>query len=205
MLLPIPLVRCQHRQPTTACGEGGDAESPSDVPKRDNAKRREQRRREQVRALRAKAREQHVVYAERIVHVKRPFWAALITSAWLIVGGIMVGGTVIPHVEDEPTFEDEPVTAPAAPPRPPKVPGRVAAPSADNPIRRLAWAPYPGASSYVIRLYQGDSLLYETRSRGATIEIPLAAGEYRWVVYPVVRGYMKSRAVVNSSLSFLDN
>jgi hypothetical protein len=133
----------------------------------------------------------------------------VLTVTWLIILGILIGGGVIPHVEDTPRIiEEEPETAPAAPPRPPPLPP-TAIDTIDPPEepQTLSWAPYPRATSYRVEFRDElGGIVYQTIATGSTLQIPhWPVGTHRWLVWPIVDGYRRSQAIVNSLLNPLDS
>jgi hypothetical protein len=84
---------------------------------------------------------------------------------------------------------------------------------AQTPVpRRFAWAPVAGADAYRVELFRDDDLVFVATSRSAEITVParwtlagkahkLAAGEYRWYVWPIVAGRRAQSAVVQATLT----
>jgi hypothetical protein len=78
--------------------------------------------------------------------------------------------------------------------------------------RRFAWAPTKGASAYHVELFRRDLRVFAGDTSEPQIEIParwtlngrrheLRAGEYRWLVWPVVSGLRASSATVQATLT----
>lgn len=78
--------------------------------------------------------------------------------------------------------------------------------------RRFAWAPVPGADSYLVELYLREARVLTATSRRPEITVPanwrydgrrrsLVAGEYRWYVWAVDSGKRASTAVVQATLT----
>jgi hypothetical protein len=120
------------------------------------------------------------------------------------------------------TIESRPSTQPAraSSPRPPVAPERSRrqrTPSAPRNVpapapRRFAWAPVSGATSYRVQLFHDDDLIYSAQVPGPHLELAprwrfrgsvhrLAAGTYRWYVWPVRSGRRDSQATVQAELS----
>jgi hypothetical protein len=77
--------------------------------------------------------------------------------------------------------------------------------------RRFAWAPAPGASGYHVEFFRGSVRAFSADTTGPELTVParwkdagktrrLAAGEYRWYVWPVVSGTRASSAIVRATL-----
>jgi len=96
-----------------------------------------------------------------------------------------------------------------------KKPGRPKSrPSRADPevgLRRFAWAPVPGASSYHVEFFRGDSLVYSSDTVFPHLTLPsnwtldgrrhkLSAGVYRWNVWPVVSRVRRAEATVQAEL-----
>jgi hypothetical protein len=85
--------------------------------------------------------------------------------------------------------------------------------AARKPIaRRFAWAPTQGASAYHVELFRSNVRVFAADTSEPQIEIPtrwtlngrrheLRAGEYRWLVWPVVSGLRASSATVQATLT----
>jgi hypothetical protein len=74
---------------------------------------------------------------------------------------------------------------------------------------RLAWAPVAGASAYEVALYRSKRRVFERRTGKPELVIAtgpaggshvVAAGRYRWYVWPVRHGSRDTVAVVRSQL-----
>lgn len=60
-------------------------------------------------------------------HRAYPFWARVTAALWLVVLGILVGGTAIPHAQDRPRVvptDEDPTFCPAPQPPTAEQPGR---------------------------------------------------------------------------------
>jgi hypothetical protein len=90
---------------------------------------------------------------------------------------------------------------------------RPTGPAARQPAaRRFAWAPTPGASAYHVELFRRDVRVFAADTKKPQIIVParwalngqrheLSAGEYRWLVWPVVSGVRASSATVQATLT----
>jgi hypothetical protein len=76
---------------------------------------------------------------------------------------------------------------------------------------KLAWAPAAGATAYDIDLLRGSKRVFHVRTHQASIVIAvrtgpngpagsLPAGQYEWIVWPVVNGKRAPQAIVRSPL-----
>jgi hypothetical protein len=79
-------------------------------------------------------------------------------------------------------------------------------------VRRFAWAPTQGASAYHIELFRHDARIFAADTKQPQLAVParwhmngrqqkLSAGEYRWLVWPVVSGRRASSATVQATLT----
>jgi len=87
-------------------------------------------------------------------------------------------------------------------------PAQRPAPAAAVTAPELVWAPAPSAVAYRVELYRGGRVVYAAVRRGTRLRLPsrLAAGTYRWVVWPLTgaegRWQRGSKALVDASVSF---
>jgi hypothetical protein len=76
---------------------------------------------------------------------------------------------------------------------------------------KLAWAPAAGATAYDIDLLRGSKRVFHVRTPEASIVIAvrtgpngpagsLPAGQYEWIVWPIVNGKRAAQAIVRSPL-----
>ena len=79
-------------------------------------------------------------------------------------------------------------------------------------VRRFAWAPTQGASAYHVELFRHDARIFAADTKQPQLAIParwqmngrqqkLSAGEYRWLVWPVVSGRRTPSATVQTTLT----
>jgi len=79
-------------------------------------------------------------------------------------------------------------------------------------VRRFAWAPTKGASAYHVELFRHEARIFAADTRQPQLAVParwqmngrqqkLSAGEYRWLVWPVVSGRRASSATVQATLT----
>ena len=79
-------------------------------------------------------------------------------------------------------------------------------------VRRFAWAPTQGASAYHVELFRHDARIFAADTKQPQLAVParwqmngrqqkLSAGEYRWLVWPVVSGRRASSATVQATLT----
>jgi hypothetical protein len=77
--------------------------------------------------------------------------------------------------------------------------------------RRFVWAPVPGVTAYEVAIYRDDVPIYRSRTKTASIVIPLRSrnggsgqllepGTYQWYVWPVRNGQPDRVALVRSTL-----
>ncbi len=80
--------------------------------------------------------------------------------------------------------------------------------------RRFAWAPIQGASAYHVELFRRNVRIFAAETKQPQFGVPaqwqmngsqhtLSAGEYRWLVWPVVSGRRASSATVQATLTIL--
>lgn len=160
----------------------------SSVPKRPRAKPKPEQLLRELRAERRRIPE--TVYVR--TYVRRPLWQRSITVAWLLIGGIFIGGGVIPHVEDKPYLHGEAIAKRAV-----TLPKTTLADKVRQPLY-YTWAPAEDVTEgYRIAFYQDDRLVRTATVTEPRYEIALPAGSYRWVVWIVGR----SKAIVNSEVT----
>ncbi len=85
-------------------------------------------------------------------------------------------------------------------------------PSATTTRQKLAWAPAAGATAYDMELLRNTKAVFHTRTAQPSVVIvvrkgaegpvgSLRAGEYEWVVWPVLHGHRAAQAIVRSRLT----
>jgi hypothetical protein len=74
------------------------------------------------------------------------------------------------------------------------------APAQPAPGRELAWARVPDAHGYRIRVLDGSRVVVDTVTSEPRIRLDLAAGTYRWWVWPLAPDKSRSPAIVQASL-----
>ncbi len=111
-------------------------------------------------------------------------------------------------VDPDVSAADTTGSKPQEPPKP-RPPG----PAARQPAaRRFAWAPTQGASAYHVELFRRDVRVFAADTKKPQIIVParwtlngqrheLSAGEYRWLVWPVVSGVRATSATVQATLT----
>jgi hypothetical protein len=165
--------------------------------RKSNASRREAERRVELRRLRAAAREPRPVETVYIrTYVRRPKWARAITTVWLVTIGILIGGGMIPHVEDKPYLHGEAIAKRSVSVSKPPPAAPLAQPMS------YSWVPEKGAESYKLAFFTEDGkLVKEFNTTEPNREVALPAGTYRWIVWAFVGGLAKSKAIVNSEVT----
>jgi len=122
---------------------------------------------------------------------KAPVWARGLTVLWAVIVGVLIGGSVVPHVDDAPQVVQAVAALPADPGHPPMV-------ERDREMT-LSWAGVRGATEYKVALYRdGVSVVSRTVTTPST-RVKLSRGTYHWVVWPVIGG-VEQRATVSSEL-----
>ena len=109
-----------------------------------------------------------------------------------------------------------PVAAPAPPNRVPVAPAKRVQAKGEHDtrprVRRFAWAPTQGASAYHVELFRHEARIFAADTKQPQLAVParwqmngrqqkLSAGEYRWLVWPVVSGRRASSATVQATLT----
>ena len=85
-------------------------------------------------------------------------------------------------------------------------------PPATTTHQKLAWAPAAGATAYDIELLRDTQRVFHTRTSQSSVVIvvrkgaegpagSLRAGEYEWIVWPIVHGHRAVQAIVRSRLT----
>ncbi len=128
-------------------------------------------------------------------------------GAWAGAGAALTSRVVSPGAGPPATAErPRPRASPKPQPRPTDTSGAVSPATGPGALtaRRLAWAPVPGARSYIVQLVRRGSVVFSRATRGATVEVPrsLKSGRYLWYVWPVTAGTRAERAAVRSTISF---
>jgi hypothetical protein len=85
-------------------------------------------------------------------------------------------------------------------------------PPASTTHQKLAWAPAAGATAYDMELLRNTTPVFQTRTSRPSVVIvvrkgakgpagSLPAGEYEWIVWPVLHGRRAAQAIVRSRLT----
>ena len=157
----------------------------------DKAVRRAEQAEEVARRWKAQADEDRIHLAAIKVN-KKPVWHQGMLLFWVLVIGVLIGGTVVPHANDAPTLAETMENSVSVLPE---------QPIGGNFPQTFSWARVRGAEGYVIQIWQDGQLVDDDVSRLPTATISLAPGEYQWVVWPVIDGLRQSEAIVNSTLT----
>jgi hypothetical protein len=117
------------------------------------------------------------------------------------------------------TTPSTPTTTHHRQPSKPKTSTTPKAPTKSNPAapaataqQKLAWAPTAGATAYDMELLRGTRPVFHTRTSHSSVEIvvrkgadgpagSLPAGEYEWIVWPIVHGHRAAQPIVRSRLT----
>jgi hypothetical protein len=85
-------------------------------------------------------------------------------------------------------------------------------PPATTTHQKLAWAPAAGATAYDMELLRNATPVFHTRTSQSSVVIvvrkgaegpagSLRAGEYEWIVWPILHGHRAAQAIVRSRLT----
>jgi hypothetical protein len=119
--------------------------------------------------------------------------------------------TPTPTADPEPSGPTPTTTVDVPAPAP--SPGRSGARRGARPEpQRFAWAPTANADGYHVELFRQQVKVFATNTRRPNVSVParwsfegrsrtLAAGEYRWYVWPVIAGRQAGRAIVQARLT----
>jgi hypothetical protein len=147
-------------------------------------------------------------------------WRVLIGVAAVTILSLLLFDVRV-QVGKTPASAEAPPKSPAAAPAPPnRLPvvsaaKRVQAKGehATRPrVRRFAWGPTQGASAYHVELFRHNVRIFAADTKQPQLAVParwqmngrqqkLSAGEYRWLVWPVVSGRRAPSATVQTTLT----